>query len=82
MDRLIRINVILHSYLREKFPPEAGGRGQVQLPQGSRLEDLAAALDLPKAVHAAVNGQIVRNRQTELQDGDEVRFFHAGSGGR
>ena len=81
MGSLIRVRVILQSYLREKFPPEDRGRGEVELPRGSCLADLITALDLPGTIHAAVNGQITRDRQTILSDGDEVRFFNAGSGG-
>jgi len=81
MDSLIRVRVILHSYLREKFPPEAGGRGEVALPPGSSLGELVTTLALPETIHAAVNGQITRDRRTVLNDGDEVRFFHAGAGG-
>jgi len=78
---MIHVRVILHAHLREKLPPESGGRCEMTLPEGSRVADVIARLDLPGASACAVNGQIERDPQRLLQEGDEVRFFRPGAGG-
>ena len=73
--------MILHSFLREKLPPEMRGRTVLELPESARVEDVIARLDLPEHVLWAVNDKLERDRQRVLQDGDELRFFRPSSGG-
>ncbi len=75
------VRVVLHSYLREKLPPEARGRAEIELPDGSTAGDLFRLLDLPTAVAWAVNGRLERNLSVPLTEGDEVRVFRQGAGG-
>jgi sulfur carrier protein ThiS len=77
----MRVTVVLHSYLREKLPPETRGRAELELPAGSRVADVFARLGLPDKVAWAVNGQLERNPDIILQDGDELRVFRQGAGG-
>lgn len=77
----MRIRVVLHSVLREKLPPETGGRIELEIAEGGTILDLMRRLSLPEHSVCAVNGQIERSLQRVLQEGDEVRFFRAGAGG-
>lgn len=59
------------------------GRLVMELPEGSRLSDLLAALALPLPVHAlllVVNGRMV-GEDEELQNGDQVNVMPALEGG-
>lgn len=73
--------VVLYALLREKLPPAARGRADLELPEGSTIQDVIAKLDLPVGSVCAVNEQIERDTSRRLQDGDELRFFRASSGG-
>lgn len=75
------IRVILHSVLREKLPPEAGGKAELEFPEGSTLRDVIQRLDLPPNSAAAVNEQLDRDHNRVLQEGDVVRFFRPSGGG-
>jgi sulfur carrier protein ThiS len=77
----MKVSIILHSYLREKLPPEARGRAVLELPEGARVKDVIARLDLPDHVIFALNEQLERDKEVALQDGDSLRFLRAGAGG-
>ncbi len=77
----MRIRVVLHSYLREKLPPETHGRAEIELPEGSTAADLFRMLGLPENAAWAVNGRLERELARPLADGDEVRVFRQGAGG-
>ncbi len=77
----MKVSVILHSYLREKLPPEAQGRTILELAEGARVKDVIAQLDLPDHVIFALNEQLERDREIALKDGDALRFLRAGAGG-
>lgn len=78
---MIKVSVVLYSYLREKLPAEAKGKTELQLQDGACIADVIARLDLPEQVTFAVNNQIEREQARRLQDGDVLRFFRAGAGG-
>lgn len=77
----MRIQVILYSYLREKLPPDANGRAELDLPEGSPAAAVFERLDLPRQVAWAVNGVAQRDFELILHEGDEVRVFRQGAGG-
>jgi sulfur carrier protein ThiS len=77
----MRVNIILHSYLREKLPAEKKGRANIEIRDGSTVADLFAQLDLPLPVAWALNGVLEKNLATILADQDEVRVFRQGAGG-
>ena len=77
----MRIQVILYSYLREKLPPEANGRAELELPEGSPAAAVFERLDLPRQGAWAVNGVAQRDFDLVLHDGDELRVFRQGAGG-
>ncbi len=77
----MRVRVVLHSYLREKLPPEARGQAEIDLPGGSTAADLFRLLDLPAGAAWAVNGKLERDLARPLSEGDEVRVFRQGAGG-
>ena len=78
---MLTIHVILHSYLREKLPPQAKGRADLPLPIGSSIADAFAALGIGPGVAWSLNGKLERDQAIILQDGDELRVFRQGSGG-
>jgi sulfur carrier protein ThiS len=78
---MMNVQVVLHSYLREKLPPQAKGRAVVELAEGATAAELFERLGLPEHVAWAVNGVIQRDRSRILSDGDEVRVFRQGAGG-
>lgn len=78
---MLRVNVILHSILREKLPPEARGRAALDLEEGACLKDVILRLDLPAELVCAVNEKVERDLDHPLQDGDLIRFLRPGAGG-
>jgi sulfur carrier protein ThiS len=77
----MRVSVVLHSYLREQLPPEARGMATLELPEGARVKDVVARLQLPDHVVFALNERLERDRELALKDGDSLRFLRAGAGG-
>lgn len=77
----MQITVILHSILREKLPPEARGRVIIDLPPESVVADVFRRLNLPAGVAWALNGELARDLNLLLHEGDELRVFRIGAGG-
>jgi sulfur carrier protein ThiS len=77
----MKVRVILHSYLRERLPPESKGRAEIELPPESCVADLFTQLGIATPVAWSLNGRLERDLSLKLQDGDEVRVFRPGSGG-
>lgn len=77
----MKILVILHSYLRENLPAEARGQTELEIPEGSCIQDVIDLLKLPETVAVAVNAQLQRDRRCMLKEGDRVQFLRPGSGG-
>jgi len=77
----MKVRVILHSYLREKLPPETHGRAEVELAAGSCVMDLFAHLGIPTHTAWSLNGKLERDCNLTLDDGDEVRVFRPAGGG-
>ncbi len=78
----MKISVILHSTLREKLPPEARGRTVLELKPGSSVSEVFTRLDLPEGFAWALNGNLQRDQTIQLDEGDEIRIFRVGAGGR
>jgi molybdopterin converting factor small subunit len=80
---MIEIEVRLYAMLR-KYGPEAGAGGSLilQVPEGTRLTDLLARLEVPEG---EVKTAFVNNRRKDedyqLRDGDRVAFFPPVAGG-
>jgi len=77
----MKVRVVLHSYLREKLPPDSLGRAEMDLPPESCVGDLLAQLGISQPVAWSLNGRLERDLSLKLQDGDEVRVFRPGAGG-
>jgi len=77
----MRVSVVLHSYLRDLLPPEARGMATLDLPEGARVKDVVARLQLPDYAIFALNERLERDRELPLKDGDALRFLRAGAGG-
>lgn len=77
------INVRLHSILQSQAPEGSMGRLVMELPEGSRLADLLAALALPlpeDALLLVINGRMA-SEEDMLQDGNQVNVMPALEGG-
>jgi len=79
--KMMKVSVVLYSYLREKLPAEARGQTVLELEDGARIGEVIERLDLPELVVFAVNNQIEREKSRGLKDGDVLSFFRAGAGG-
>lgn len=75
------ITVILYGILREKLPPEAKGQAELAFPAGATVQDVMDQLNLPREVTVTVNEEIVRDRRSELDEGDLLRFLRPSKGG-
>jgi len=75
------IKVVLFGIFREKLPPEARGKTNLELPEGSSLRTVLEHFGLPLHATCAVNGQLEPNRERILQEGDEVQVFRPAGGG-
>jgi sulfur carrier protein ThiS len=79
----MNVRVKLFGLLPRRFPgynPEQGM--EVLLPQGARVKDLLARLDISKEEGGivAMNG-LVQKAEAELRDGSVVHVFHPIAGG-
>jgi len=79
--RLIKVSVILHSFLKELLPPETGGRTILELQDEQDIASVISLLKIPPSAVAALNGSIAREHTVVLHDGDELRFLRPGAGG-
>ncbi len=77
----MRVRIVLYSTLREKLPPEARGRAELELDDGCPVSQVLERLELPAGIAWALNGSLERNPDLALQDGDELQFFRVGAGG-
>ncbi len=77
----MRVRVVLYSTLREKLPAEARGRADLVLENGSSVKHIIEQLGLPSGVAWALNGNLERDVDLNLKDGDELQFFRVGAGG-
>jgi sulfur carrier protein ThiS len=75
------VKIILHSILRDKLPPEAHGRTQMEFPENTTIADVMAALEIPNTIVFSVNDQLERNIHRVLHEGDEIRFLRQSTGG-
>lgn len=80
---MIKVTVHLHTILQRRTPAGMLDRLEVELPGGSRVQDLVRQihieLDLDYLL-LAVNGRVVVPEHI-LQDGDQVNVMPAISGG-
>ena len=84
----MRIRVRLFANLRDRFPSDASGRGEVELDEGATLADLIERLEIPDplAQMVLVDGlQEPRSREERakraLEDGQTVSIFPPVAGG-
>jgi sulfur carrier protein ThiS len=78
VERTIRIDVTLKGSLAAWLP---GGRGPLELPEGTSVDGMLTILGVPE-VHCiyVVNGSAV-TRGARLDDGDRVQVFPPMAGG-
>ncbi len=75
----MRVHVTLKGALADRLPD---GRGEVEVPDGSTVGDLAQRLGLPgRHCVFVVNGQTVK-ADALLTDGDRLQAFPPMAGGR
>jgi sulfur carrier protein ThiS len=77
----LEVHLRLYSILREKLPPEAKGRGVLQMDQGATLADILEELGIKRRVVMSVNGEHEPDQSRQLRDGDQVKITSAISGG-
>lgn len=88
MSGTLRIQVRLFANLRDRFPPQTRGRGELELPAGASLQDAldALAIDDRQSQMVLVEGQQVSRgrddrRAIALADGATVSVFPPLAGG-
>ncbi len=77
----MQVQVVLFGMLRERLAKESRGRLSVELPDGASIASLLSALNITVPVLCSLNGQMERDFQRSLCDGDEVQFFQPVGGG-
>lgn len=77
----IRVSVRLYNRLQRLLSPEADGRTELDLPEGSKVKDVYGMLGLSRPYPIAVNGVIERDPERVLEEGDQVSVFSPVSGG-
>jgi sulfur carrier protein ThiS len=78
----IRVSVRLYNRLERLLPPEAEGRTELDLPEGSNVKDVCGMLGITRHYPVAVNGVIAREQERILEDGDQISVFAPIGGGR
>jgi sulfur carrier protein ThiS len=79
----MKIVVHLHSILQRKTPQGLQRKLEVELPEGSTIQDLVEHLEVevaPEHLSLALNGRVARLEQA-LRDGDKVHLMVPISGG-
>ncbi|UCF95043.1 MAG: MoaD/ThiS family protein [Desulfobacterales bacterium] len=80
---MMKVTVILFGTLRKSFPDHDPVRGfEIEIPEGSRIEDLLAHLNLPTAKlgMVSIDGHLVKAGHG-LKNGVVVRVFQPIFGG-
>ena len=77
----IRVSVRLYNRLQLLLPPEAEGRTELDLPEGTKVQDVLGILDIQRSYPIAVNGVIERDPDRILEEGDQVSVFSPIGGG-
>lgn len=77
----MQVNVVLFGMLRERLAKESRGRLSVELPDGASIASLLDALSINVPVLCSLNGQMERDFQRSLSNGDEVHIFQPVGGG-
>jgi sulfur carrier protein ThiS len=77
----MQIKVVLLSTFRNLLPPETRGRTTLDMPDGSTIKDVLAKMEINIHALVSLNGQIERDFEHLLKDGDEVKLFRPVGGG-
>jgi len=77
----IHISVRLYNRLRALLSPESRGRIELELLEGSTVQDVIDSLGLSNLLPVAVNGVIERDLGRILMEGDQVSVFAPVGGG-
>lgn len=77
----MQVNVVLFGMLRERLAKDSRGRLSVELPEGASIANLLTALAIDVPVLCSLNGQMERDFQRSLSDGDELHIFQPVGGG-
>jgi sulfur carrier protein ThiS len=77
----MHVKVVLFGILRERLAKESRGRLTVELPEAATIHELLAKLDVQMSVICSLNGEIERNFDHPLKDGDEAQIFRPAGGG-
>jgi sulfur carrier protein ThiS len=67
--------------LREKLAKETRGRITLELGEGATIAEALTALQIKPPVLCVLNGANERDISRQLNEGDELQFFHAIGGG-
>ncbi len=78
---MIQVQVRLHGALRDKLPPQSKGQTVLDLPDGADVAAVLNQLSLRRHIQVAINGEIVENVETNLNDGDRLEVFRPAAGG-
>lgn len=77
----MEIHIRLYGALRDNLPAADRGRATLDIAPGSTVADLIEHLQLKRYLQTAVNGIIIDDLQTPLQNGDKVESFRPAAGG-
>ncbi len=78
---MVRVRVRLHGALRDKLPPQSKGQTILDMPDGADVSAVLSQLSLRRHIQVAINGEIVENLATTVNDGDQVEVFRPAAGG-
>jgi sulfur carrier protein ThiS len=78
---MVRVRVRLHGALRDKLPPQSKGQTILDMPDGADVSAVLSQLSLRSHIQVAINGEIVENLETIVNDGDQVEVFRPAAGG-
>ena len=76
----MKINITLHGILRDYLPRKSKGRTILDLPDGTKIDDVVQQLNIKQNVSAAVDGTEVENDYI-LQDNQDLHLFRFIAGG-
>ncbi len=77
----MQIKIILHSILRHTLARETRGRLNLDMPEGSSIQDVLDRLGITPPINASIDNQIVDKFDAPLENNVEIHLFHPTGGG-
>ena len=77
----MKVSIKLYGHLRDYLPAEKKGKTELDLPEGSTIQDALTAVGIDRTYIVAVNAVHEEDFSKPVQDGDALTLFAPTAGG-